>query len=201
MLHKALAVSARRNSLVIQLAIALCLSAALPHARATVLASGTLSELATLGGTNTFTMTLQNTSTAGESLEMFWFAWIPGENFLTTTPVSVQAPTGWSDSVMGSTGNGVSIQFNLSGGTALAAGSTLSGFNFTTIDTLASMATFSTAHPTQLTTESEVGTQPADAGTKSAPFVIAVVPEPNSIALIGIAGAAFVCLRKRRRRG
>jgi len=182
------------------MAIAALIFGLVPKAGATSIltATGTLTETATSAGSNTFTLTLQNTSVS-LAIETFWFAWTPGQDYLATDPLTVQAPTGWSATAeVGGASNGYSIQFNLTTGTPLAAGSGLSGFGFTTADSLATMKANSIYFATPTTT-SQVSTLPGFGGTSSSSFVVAVVPEPASVGLV-IAGSAVLCLWNKRRR-
>jgi len=39
---------------------------------------------------------LTNSSTSTVSLETFWFAWTPGQDYLPTKPASETSPTGWN---------------------------------------------------------------------------------------------------------
>jgi hypothetical protein len=161
-------------------------------------ATSILTETATNSSSNTFTLTLQNTS-ASFSLETFWFAWIPGQDYLATSPLTVQTPTGFTDTITGGgVGDGFAIRFSTS--TApLAAGASLSGFGFTSTDSLAQMQGDSSFFPTTKTTTSEVTTGPNDTGTASSPFVVAAVPEPAPIALV--ASALCLAFFARRRGG
>jgi hypothetical protein len=191
----------RRRSLGIQTAIAVIAFALLPHAKATVSALGTLAETATSASFNTYALTLQNTSTAGNALETFWFAWVPGQDYLDTEPLSVQTPTGWTDSITGGgVSNGYAIEFTTTiPADAVAVGNTLTGFGFTSTDSLAQMKANSNFYPSTPVTTSEVTTGANDGGSSSSSFVVAVVPEPAPMALIGAAGVVLLCSRRRRR--
>jgi len=202
MLHNALAVSARRRALVIQLAIAVVTFVLLPHANATVSATGTIAETATSVSFNTYALTLQNTSTAGNTLETFWFAWVPGQDYLDTDPLSVITPTGWTDTITGGGGSdGYAIQFSTSiSGDAVAVGSTLSGFGFTSTDSFAQIKGDSNFYPTTLVTTSEVSTASGFGGSRSSAFTVVAVPEPTSTVFIAAGGALLLTFQKRRRR-
>src|SRR5438477_9278479 len=65
---------------------------------ATIDASGVISSTAAGPNTN-FTITLANASSSDAGIGTFWFAWVPGEDFLATSPTSVSPPTGWSDNI------------------------------------------------------------------------------------------------------
>jgi hypothetical protein len=195
---KAVTSANRHCSVLIQAAIALIAFAFLPQARATVSALGTLTETATSASFNTFALTLQNTSTAGNTLETFWFAWVPGKDYLDTDPLSVQLPANWTESITNAgSGDGFAIKFTTTSA-PIAVGSSLSGFGFTSVDSLAQVSGSSNFYPTTPVTTSEVSTGSAFGGTPSSSFVVAVVPEPAPLALVGCAGAFFLCFRKRR---
>jgi len=182
-------------------AIAVLTLGLLPNAKGSQIptATGTLTETATSAGSNTFALTLQNTSTFA-SIQTFWFGWVPGEDFLDSSPSSVTTPAGWTDSIHGGGGgsDGYSIEFTTST-TPLTAGSGLSGFGFTSADSLAQMAGNSTFYSGSAATTSVVNTGASESGNASVPFTVTVVPEPASAALIG--GALFLCLWKTRRCG
>src|SRR4051794_18227045 len=78
---------------------------------ATINASGVISSTAAGPNTN-FTINLTNARSSNSGIGTFWYAWVPGEDFLATSPVSVSPPPGWSDNItnMGH-GDGFAIQF------------------------------------------------------------------------------------------
>jgi hypothetical protein len=78
---------------------------------ATINASGVIS--ATAAGPNTnYTITLTNASSSNSGIGTFWYAWVPGEDFLATSPVSVSPPPGWTDNITNAgPGDGFAIQF------------------------------------------------------------------------------------------
>ena len=78
---------------------------------ANIIPSGVISS--TPDGANfDYTIALSNSSSSNASIGTFWYAWIPGQDYLATSPISVTPPTGWSDNItnMGS-GDGFAIQF------------------------------------------------------------------------------------------
>ncbi len=95
-----------------------------------------------------YTITLSNSSSSNSSIGTFWYSWIPGQDYLATSPVSVSPPTGWTDSVtnMGA-GDGYAILF-ISNSSAynVPAGSSLD-FAFTSADTPASVNGNSVFYP------------------------------------------------------
>ena len=58
-------------------------------------ATATLSETQASAGVYNYALTLNNTGTT--SIGTFWFAWVPGAGFLTTTPSSISSPAGWTE--------------------------------------------------------------------------------------------------------
>ncbi len=189
---------ARAGILAITALVALGL---LPNARGTPQpsASGTLTETATSESFNTFAITLQNTGS--QSLETFWFGEASGKDFLDSSPLSVSTPTGWTDSIHNTGGSdGYSIEFTTSTN-PLAGSSNLSGFGFTSADSLSQMAASSTFYSGSAATYSVVTTGTNDTGNLSNPFIVVVaVPEPASVALLaGAFCAAFGFWKWRRR--
>jgi hypothetical protein len=93
------------------------------------LCAGTLSASATFTDTQVspgvfqYDLTLNDTGTT--NVGTFWFAWIPGDGFMTVAPTAVQSPSGWTGTI---TNGGDSIQWVDSG--ALGQGSSQSGFEF-----------------------------------------------------------------------
>ncbi len=104
--------------------IALCTVSA----RAAAL-SGTASITFTGTGPYQYFITLTNTGTG--PIGTFWFAWVPGQNYLATSPTSVQDPTGWTHSIT-PPGGGFAIEWVAT--TPLASGQTIN-FSFTSTDT------------------------------------------------------------------
>ena len=61
-----------------------------------------------------YDITLTNSSQSNAPIGTFWYAWVPGKDFLATSPISETAPTGWIDSITHTPGNppdGFAIQF------------------------------------------------------------------------------------------
>jgi len=119
----------------------------------------------------------------------FWFAWIPGDNFMTVAPTDVQWPAGWTANII----PGFSIQWLDSG--SLSQGTSQSGFEFE-----------STLTPAQLEGPSIIPSDPVatafvyigapfgDPGLQlvATPAQTTSTPEPGTIVLtalgIGLAG-------------
>ena len=91
-------------------------------------ASATISNTQPTPGVWNYSIALNNTGTT--SIGTFWFAWVPGAGFLTTTPSSISSPAGWTEI---NTNAGDAIQWT-STTNLLAAGQSLTGFNFTSTE-------------------------------------------------------------------
>ena len=44
-----------------------------------------------------YTIALTNSSASDDSIGTFWFASVPGQDYLATNPISVTPPAGWTD--------------------------------------------------------------------------------------------------------
>ena len=148
-----------------------------------IIASGQITAAATGGGNFDYSLVISNSGAAGSAIGSFWYAWVPGQFYLPTKPLTAGAPTGWSANISGD-----SIQFIASSSAYdVAPGSSLSGFEFTSADNPTAIGGDSSRYP-----GIPVGTTVAyAAGLFSSPsetFVFTtVVPEPNSLALAAVA--------------
>jgi hypothetical protein len=128
----------------------------------------------------------------------FWLAWVPGEDFLATSPLTVDSPAGWTDTIThaGAT-DGYAIQWKAtSAASDLPIGGTLSGFSFTTDDAPSSVFGDSSFYPGTPTLTS-VSYDAAPFSDPGDTFVVSSsVPEPTAVALL--APAAAVLVRRRR---
>jgi hypothetical protein len=128
-------------------------------------------------GNPTYNYDITLTNTGSTKIGTFWFAWLPGEDFLPTFPVSAGSPAGWNQPVeigAGNSSDGVSIQWVAqSSATALASGHSLDGFIFSTHDSPATLAGSSPSNPGMpvLTSEIYIGGPETDNG-----FVFRVSP-------------------------
>jgi hypothetical protein len=78
---------------------------------ATINASGVINSVAASGGF-TYTIDLTNSSSSNSGIGTFWYGWVPGEDFLATSPTSVVAPTGWTGTIThGGASDGYAIEF------------------------------------------------------------------------------------------
>ena len=114
----------------------------------TGLATASLSFTQLGGGTYRYSIVLSDTgsTTAGT----FWMAWVPGQDFLLSSPVTIADPAGWTHAITGGgAGDGYAIKWTAGTAAAdLAAGSSLAGFGFNSTDTPASVFGNATFHPT-----------------------------------------------------
>ena len=195
-------------------ALAAAIFAALPapaYGSETASATIALASNSIVGGQTQYTydLSLTNTSTDGSTVGTFWFAWIPHQSYLATNPITVSAPTGWADgpdsqSVGGALGEkGASIEFQAGGsGSYLAAGNTLKGFSFTTSDSPTSVFGDSIYFPGTPVLTSQVYHAGPFSDTFNAPngyqFLVQVVPEPTTVALMGVAAGALLLIRRNR---
>jgi hypothetical protein len=147
-----------------------------------------------------YTIKLDNLATSTDSISTFWYAWIPGQDYLTTKPISVSSPTGWTSLITHFPNlptNGFAIQYKTLSA-PLAPGHSLL-FGFTSPDT-----------PDKVTGNSPfflhppVGTSFVYSGQPfqgdSLEFVVRSVPEPSTLTM-GVCGVllTFAGLHARRR--
>ncbi len=158
-------------------------------------ASATITDQPLGGGVFQYNVALKDTGTT--NVGTLWFSWVPGEDFMTTSPTNVLAPANWAGAVMhaGAT-DGYSIQFVNSSG-SLTPGNTLSGFKFDSTMTPAQMAGDSVFYPTTPVTTSFVysGAPFSDAGFQLTGAV--QTPEPSSFILAALGGIGVLLLRCR----
>ena len=142
-----------------------------------------------------YTITLNNTASSTSPIETLWYAWVPGQDFLPTSPISVQAPAGWNSTITGGgPGDGFAIEFFTSTAPLNPGNSLL--FQFQSADTPAELAGNSPTHPTE-----PVGTSVLYAGaplaSSSATILVQPVPEPSAVALLALGGVVLWRLRGR----
>ena len=94
-----------------------------------------------------YTITLHDTGST--TLGTFWFAWVPGRDFLASPPSDITDPTGWQSVVThGGSSDGYAIQWTATGSANdLASGGTLTGFSFVSTDAPSSVFGNSVFYP------------------------------------------------------
>jgi hypothetical protein len=102
-----------------------------------------------------YTITLKDTGTT--TIGTFWFSWVPGEDFMPVSPLSVTAPAGWTDTVTHNPGStdGYAIQWVASSSSELQPGQS-KVFHFRSSATPKEMFGKSKFYPTTLVTTSFV---------------------------------------------
>ena len=172
------------------------------HAVTPPTASAQISGTSLGGGVYDYTITLNNTGTTGSSpIGTFWFGWIPGENFMASSPTGIVSPTNWTSNITnGGTSDGYAIQWVASNSANDVAPGTSLNFSFNSTDTPAMMAGNSTFYSSTPEGTSFVysGAPFSDSGTQ---FVVQSVPEPSTWTMIGGAGFGVLALCRRRRKG
>ncbi len=151
-------------------------------------------------GSDAYSITLSNTGTT--TIGTFWYAWTPGQDYMSVEPTNITSPAGWKDLITGS-GNstdGYAIQWTATSSTSyLAAGNSLSGFSFdSTLPAVQLTADDSPFYPS-----TPVGTSVAYSGgpfsSAGDTFVVNTVPEPSTFVLAAAAAGVWLMGRGRRR--
>lgn len=142
------------------------------------------------GNTFDYTLTLNNGAGATSSIESLWYAWIPGYFFLPSVPSSASGgSSGWSANVFAQ-----SIQFQGTAGNAIAPGHSAS-FTFITTDSPSALAGNSFLGTPIGESFAYVGAVDASAGVE---FDVQSVPEPSTLALLGLGSVGCLVAARRR---
>ena len=177
-------------------AVALACACAAVPAVAAESASATISSTQLSATSWQYDLTLADTGTT--DLGTFWFAWVPGQNFMGVAPSGITSPTGWTaKTTHGGATDGYAIQWVAGAAAGLTPGESLTGFTFDSAVSPEQMLGDSPFHPTSPVTTTFVysGAPFSDAGFK---FEVSAVPEPSSLALLA-AGALVVGVAFRRK--
>jgi hypothetical protein len=184
-------------------ALALALAGSVSSVRASELASATISSIELTPTTWQYDITLDDTGTT--NVGTFWFSWVPGEDFMPTSPISVVSPAGWTDNIThGGSTDGYAIQWLAGSGDALTAGNSLPGFEFVSTVSPTQMAGDSPLYPGSPVETAFVysGAPFSDAGAELTvqPAASSSVPEPASVALVACGGILLMLARRRQHR-
>jgi hypothetical protein len=149
------------------------------------------------GGNYDYTITLNNTGTV--NIETFWFAWLPGYDYLPSQPTVTGTPSNWVPFIEQS--SRYSIEFYDTGtSNPVTPGNSSSAFKFTSADSPTTLAN-GTGYLNFPDTYSFVYAGPGESGSSSTIFSIPIttVPEPASIVLFGIGGLGGLLVWHKRR--
>src|ERR1700722_12369067 len=91
----------RCNRFVLGMCVAAFATIPLSTARAILSVNADASISASKLNSTTWRYTITLNNTGGASLDAFWNAWQPGEDFLPDLPSNIQSPGGWSPEVTG----------------------------------------------------------------------------------------------------
>jgi hypothetical protein len=154
------------------------------------------------GGLYDYTITLHNSPSSLSGIQTFWYSWVPGLDFMPSSPYSVTAPSGWTGYIAGGPyyyPDGYSIEF-ITYGPALSPGSSLD-FHFTSSDSPEVLAGNSPIFPGY-----PIGTSWVYSNIgygDSLQFVVqsVAVPEPGSVSLLLAGSLGCWCAIRRSRIG
>ncbi len=180
-------------------AVAVACACAAAPAVAAESASATFSSTQLSATSWQYDLTLSDTGTT--NLGTFWFAWVPGQNFMGVAPSGITSPAGWTaKTTHGGATDGYAIQWVAAPAAQLTPGESLTGFTFDSALSPEQMLGDSPFHPTSPVTTTFVysGAPFSDAGFK---FEVSAVPEPSSLALLGLGALAVVVALARKRSG
>ncbi len=142
-----------------------------------------------------YAITLTNSSASTDPIGTFWFAWVPGKDFMPDMPTNAQAPAGWDVNAIthGAAPDGYAIRWEASPVTnALAPGSSLSGFSFTSPDSPTTLMGISAPYQIPILTAVVYQGGPFQGATETFLVQFQSVPEPSTLVLGGI-GLAATC--------
>ncbi len=148
-----------------------------------------------------YNLTLKNTGST--TIGTFWFAWVPGQSYMSANPTDVTAPANWEAGPLSTTtggySQGASIEWQaVASSDYLQSTGTLSGFGFRSTESPAAMFGNSTYFTNVPTTTSFVYQSGPFTGASAEFVATQAVPEPRSLGLIAAAGVLALTLRSAR---
>jgi hypothetical protein len=156
-------------------------------------------------GTFDYTIHLHNDSSSSQSINTFWFAWVPdyyGYDLLTSPPTVTQSPAGWYSYVFNNSyyyPDGFSIEWANYSGLSLNPGQTFS-FSFNGADSPGTLGQTSPYFPVPTLTSFVYNSSPGyDPGSE---FVVSITPapEPSAAVLLALAIPGLRLFRARGKR-
>jgi uncharacterized protein (TIGR03437 family) len=161
-------------------ALALALAGSMATSRAAETASATISATQLNSTTWQYDLVLDDVGTT--NLGTFWFAWVPGEDFMPTAPTNITSPASWTASVTGGGYyDGSAIQWVAGSGGALTPGKTLSGFSFQSTTSPTTMAGMSPYYGSPILTSFVYGGAPlSDSGFQ---FQVQQISAPATVSI------------------
>ena len=148
-------------------------------------ATGKISLLSISGPTYNYQVDVTNTGDT--TIGTFWYGWVPGVDYLPSLPTVTSTPAGWFGNVEAT--SGYSIEWYRNSGNYIQPGQTFT-FKFSSHDSPAVLGSGYTQ-----TSYVYIGSPLGDQGY-SFTLPAVVVPEPASLAVLGMGG---VLLMRRRR--
>jgi hypothetical protein len=146
-----------------------------------------ISETQINSSTYQYSLTLSDASSSTTNIGALWYAWIPGQDYLTTSPTAITSPAGWSlNAITGGTkaGDGYAIRWYATPGDEVVPGQSLSGFSFESTDPPSTIFGNSSFYPTTPTSTFFTYSGDAAFSGTSVESVGTAVPEPASIAIL-----------------
>ena len=119
--------------------LVIALACSVSSLRAAEMASATIASTQLNSTTWRYNVVLHNIGTT--NLGTLWFGWVPGQDYMPTSPSNIISPASWAELVThGGTSDGYAIQWVAGAGGSLTPGNSLAGFQFDSATTPAQMA-------------------------------------------------------------